>query len=477
MIASIKKFFGPKKVRPTYPCRSTPWHQILPNILPRPKTPLSSSIILIISFAALIVLGGILLMLPAASKTGHFTSPNDAFFMSTSAVCVTGLGVVDVFDHFSLFGQIVMLVLIQIGGFGFMTIATFFLLAFGRRIGLREKIFIGESLGVTRLGGLVKIVSLMTLFTVVVEAAGAGLYYIHFSSVFPAAEAVWRSIFHSVSAFNNCGFDLSGGFQSLIGYQHNPLFLLTTAGLIIVGGISFLVVVDILKKRGKWNGLTLDTKLVLSMTGVLLLAGTVVFLITESGNPNTLGPLSFPAKVLNAFFQSVTARTSGFASINIGSMMNFSLFFLMGLMFIGGASGSTAGGIKVNTFGLLTATIWSSIRGKEQPDAFGRQFVPTQVIKAIALVLISLGFIFVIVFILSITEKTDFIKIMFETFSAFGTVGLTTGITPTLSVLGRILIIITMFVGRLGPITLTLALIQQRPQANYRYPQESVRIG
>jgi trk system potassium uptake protein len=323
----------------------------------------------------------------------------------------------------------------------------------------------------------VKIVSLMSLFTVIVEAAGAAMYYLHFSSLFSSGEALWRSVFHSVSAFNNCGFDLSGGFQSLIGYQRNPLFLLTTAGLIILGGISFLVVVDFLKKRGKWNGFTLDTKLVLSMTAILLAAGTVIFLITESENPNTLGPLSFPAKVLNAFFQSVTARTAGFASINIGAMMNFSLFFLMGLMFVGGASGSTAGGIKVNTFGMLTATIWSSIKGKEQPDAFGRQFITSQVMRAITLVLISLGFIFVIIFALSITEKVDFIKIVFETFSAFGTVGLTTGITPTLSVLGRILIIITMFVGRLGPITLTLALIQQRPQVNYRYPQESVRIG
>lgn len=451
------------------------WRVLLP-ITPKSR-PISSSLLVIYGFVAVIILGTILLMLPAASKTGHFTSPINAFFTATSAVCVTGLVVVDTADYWSSFGQVVILALIQIGGFGFMTSATLLLLAFGRRIGLREKVLISESLGITRLGGLVKIIALMAIFTVLSEIIGAVIFYQHFSRANSVGTSVWLSTFQAISSFNNAGFDPYGNFQSLSSYQNSPLILLVTAVLIILGGISFFVVADLIKAKSRLYRLSLDSKLVLSTTALLLALGMVVVLLTEFNNNETLGSLSPPLVILNAFFQSVTARTAGFSTINMSHMANYALFFMMFLMFIGGASGSTAGGIKINNFSMLAATIWSTLRGKEYPGAFGREFGIQQIHRALAVVLLSLAFVSVTVFLLTVTEKFRFIDLLFETVSAFGTVGLSTGITPGLSIAGRLLISVTMFVGRLGPLTLMLALMQRQQVAKYRYPRETIRIG
>jgi trk system potassium uptake protein len=455
--------------------RIKPWRVLLP-VIPSTKNPTSSTLILIYSFAAMIALGTVLLILPVSSKTGHFTSVINAFFTATSAVCVTGLTVVDTANHWSIWGQSIILTLIQIGGFGFMTSATLFLLAFGRKIGLKEKILIGESLGIARLGGLVKIVGLMAIFTLGLEIIGTALFYPRFSSGHSVGTSVFISSFQAVSSFNNAGFDLSGDFQSLSKFQNDPLILLVTAGLIILGGISFFVVADFLKNR-KISKLSLDSKLVLTTTAWLLVGGTVVILITEYQNQATLGSLSLPLKLLNAFFQSVTARTAGFSTIGMSHLANYALFFLMFLMFIGGASGSTAGGIKVNNFSMLTATIWSTLRGREFPGAFGREFAIQQIQRALAVALLSLGFVFLMVFFLTITEGFRFIDLLFETISAFSTVGLSTGITPDLSFWGRLIIILTMLIGRLGPLTLMLALVQRQKTTDYRYPRETVRIG
>jgi trk system potassium uptake protein TrkH len=437
---------------------------------------MSSSLVLIYGFAVVIALGTVLLMLPISSKTGQFTSPLNAFFTATSAVCVTGLVVVDTAGHWSFLGQVVILALIQIGGFGFMTSATLFLLAFGRRIGLREKILISESMGIARLGGLVKIVGLMAMFTILLEAIGAVGFYQHFAKGNPLETSVWLSTFQAISSFNNAGFDLYGNFQSLSSYQNNPLVLLVTAALVILGGISFLVVANLIKTRSL-SRLSLDSKLVLSTTALLLAVGMVVILLTEFNNNETLGNLSLPLKILNAFFLSVTTRTAGFSTINVNHLANYALFFMMFLMFIGGASGSTAGGIKVNNFSMLTATIWSTMRGREHPGAFGREFNVQQIHRALTVVLLSLGFVSVMVLLLTVTEKFRFIDLLYETVSAFGTVGLSTGITPSLSIAGRLIIVLTMFVGRLGPLTLMLALMQRQQISKYRYPQEIVRIG
>jgi trk system potassium uptake protein len=452
-----------------------PWHILLP-VIHRPRISSPSSLVIVYGFAALIVIGTILLMLPLSSNTGRFTSIIDSFFTATSAVCVTGLTVVGTADHWNLFGQIIICILIQLGGFGFMTSATIFLLAFGRKIGLQERLLIQESMGLVKLGGLINIVKRMLLFTFITEIIGAAILFLQFSAEYPTGEAVWLSFFHSISAFNNAGFDLFGGFRSLTGYYDNPYLLLTISALVILGGISFMVIYDIIKSK-KWHKLSLDTKLVLSATLSLLVLGFIVIFLAEAKDPDTLGFMSFPQAILNAFFQSVVARTAGFCTVNMAYVADYALFFTMILMFIGAASGSTGGGIKVNTFGSLIATMWSSLKGKEKAGAYGRQFNTLQVYRALTVIMVSLGLISIIVFILTITETFSFIQLLFETFSAFGTVGLTTGITPDLSIAGKTIIAITMFIGRLGPLTLVLSLIRRQKTTAYSYPEEHIRIG
>ena len=451
------------------------WRVPIP-LVPKSRTGGVSSLILIYGFAGVIILGTLLLILPVSTKTGQSTSFVNALFTSTSAVCVTGLVVVDTADHWSYFGQGVILSLIQIGGFGFMTSATLFLLVFGRRIGLQERLLIGESMGLERPGGLIRLIRRMAIFTISIEIVGAAIFYVGLSMENPGGVSLWRSVFQSISAFNNAGFDVFGGFRSLSGYIGNPLILLTTAVLIILGGISFLVLADLFRSR-RLGRLSLDTKLVLSTTALLLVLGTLITLLTEFADPDTIEGLSLPQKVLNTFFQSVTARTAGFSTINMANLANYALFFTMLLMYIGGAAGSTAGGIKVNTFGMLSATMWSTLRGRERPGAFGRAFNPQQIYRALVVVMLSIGMLAIVVLLLTVTEGFRFIDLLFEAVSAFGTVGLTTGITPQLSVAGRLLITATMFIGRLGPLTLVLSLVQRQKPASYRYPTDNVRIG
>ncbi|MBM3156496.1 MAG: Trk family potassium uptake protein [Chloroflexi bacterium] len=452
-----------------------PWHVPLPRVAKHRSTVITP-VILIYGFAALIAIGTILLLLPVANNSGQFTSPVNAFFTATSAVCVTGLVVVDTADYWSSFGQGVILALIQIGGLGFMTSATILFILFGRRIGLKERRLIGSSLGLEKMGGLVKLVKRMAVFTLVIELIGAAVFYSRFSMENPPEIALWKSIFHSVSAFNQAGFDLFGNFRSITEYQTDTLMILATGALVILGGISFVVVADIGAAR-RFGRLHLDSKIVLTVTAALLVLGTGVFLLAEYSNHDTLGPLSAPYKVLNAFFHSITPRSSGFSTIDVSSMADYSLFFTILLMFVGGAAGSTAGGIKVNTFGMLIAAMWSSLRGREHAGAFGREFTSQHIQRALALVMLALGLVSVVVFILTVTEDFRFLSILFETFSAFGTVGLSTGITPDLSIAGKLIISVTMFIGRLGPLILALSLIQRQLPSKYRYPQDEVRIG
>jgi len=471
-----KKRKDKTSVSKKYPAtRRRPWHILLPS-LDKPRTVISAPLVIAYGFLALIVLGTILLILPISSKSGQTTSVVDALFSATSAVCVTGLIVVDTGNYWSSFGQGVILALIQIGGFGFMSSATLFLLAFRQRIGLQERVLISESMGLTQLGGLVSIIKKMAVFTLLAEVIGAIIFYIRFSVDNTTGVAIWKSIFHSVSAFNNAGFDIFGNFRSLLDYQGDAMVILVTAILIILGGISFLVVADVVKVRS-FHKLTLDSKLVLTATALLLTLGTLVILNAEFSAPDTMGQLSVTQKIINAFFQSVTARTAGFSSISMANVTDYSLFFIMILMFIGGAAGSTAGGIKVNTFAMLSTTIWSTVRGKEHPDAFGREFTTQQILRTMTVVMLAILLVVIVVFLLTVTEEFRFIDLLFETVSAFGTVGLSTGITPSLSTGGKLIITATMFAGRLGPLTLILALIQGQKPAGYRYPEEIIRIG
>ncbi len=455
--------------------RTKPLRIPVPQIpIIRPKT--VSLISFVYGFAVMIILGAVLLFFPFSSKAGIWTSPIDCLFTATSAVCVTGLVVVDTFDHWSIIGQFIIMLLIQFGGLGFMTTTIILMMAAGRRIGLRDRILIGESIGVSRIGGLVRLTQHILLFTLVAEFIGAVLFYIRFSADYGWLEAIWKAIFQSVSAFNNAGFDLFGGFRSLTGYSGDFLVLLTTCALIILGGLGFLVIDNIIHVRGIKRS-TVDTKLILLITGLLLILGTLVILVAEYNNPKTMGDMPVQLKLLNSFFQSVTARTAGLNSIDTGSLTTLALFFVMILMFIGGASGSTAGGIKVNTVGIILSTIWNTIRGKEHPGAFGREFPVQQIFRGMVLLVISLVLIVVTFLVLTYTEKFSMIRVLFETVSAFGTVGLSTGITPDLSVAGRVILIFMMFIGRLGPLTLIMVLASSQRTRGYRFPQESVRIA
>jgi trk system potassium uptake protein len=455
--------------------RTKPLRIILPHIpIIRPRT--VSLMSFVFGFAVMIGIGAVLLNFPFSSKSGLWTAPVDCLFTATSAVCVTGLVVVDTLDHWSALGQLIILLLIQLGGLGFMTTTTILMLAAGRRIGLRDRILIGESIGVSRIGGLVRLTRNIFLFTLAAEFIGAVLFYIRFSSDYGWTGGIWKAVFQSVSAFNNAGFDLFGGFRSLTGYSGDYLVVLTTAALVILGGLGFLAIENIIRSRSIKRS-SADTKIILAVTIPLLILGTLVVLLFEFNNPHTLADMPFQNKILNAFFQSITARTAGFNTLDTGALTLFSLFFVMILMFIGGASGSTAGGIKVNTLGIILSTIWSTLRGKETPGAFGREFPIQQIFRGMALLVISLGLIVGVFLLLSYTEHFASIRILFETISAFGTVGLSTGITPELSTAGRFILVVMMFIGRLGPLTLIMALARAQRTRGYRFPQESVRIG
>jgi trk system potassium uptake protein len=432
-------------------------------------------------FAILIAVGTGLLMLPFATAAGESTRFLDALFTATSAACVTGLVVLDTATHWSPFGQVVILLLIQLGGFGIMTGSTLLLFLFLRRTSLRDRLLVTESLGGLQLGTVTTIVKRIAIFTLACELIGAVVLSISFMAGPEAGPrwhplGIWWGIFHSVSAFNNAGFDLTGGFQSLIPFRDDWVVLLTVGILLLLGGLGFAVVGDAVARR-HWARMALETKLVLVTTVVLLVAGTALIGFTEWSNPATLGALPPEQRMLNAFFESATLRTAGFTALDTGAFIDETLFVVMALMFIGGASGSTAGGIKVNTFAVLLIAIISTVRGEPSATAFGRRIQHGIVYRALAVALLAIAWVFVVGLGLSLTTNATFVQTLFEAVSAFGTVGATTGITPELSDPARVITSIAMFVGRLGPLTLVLALAARAHAVSYRPAAENVRIG
>ncbi|HEX2922955.1 MAG TPA: potassium transporter TrkG, partial [Chloroflexota bacterium] len=405
-----------------------PWEQVIrvPTARPEkvvvrrnhtPRPPGRAPVILAMGFALTILVGSILLTLPIANRDGVITPYITALFTSTSAVCVTGLVVVDTKSYWTPFGQAVILLLIQVGGLGFMTSSTFLLLLIGRRIGLRDRIWLREAHGVTALGGILKLTIQVLIVTAVIEGISALILFLRFLQEFSPDWALWMGVFHAVSAFNNAGFDIIGGSRSLTVYDHDPMVVLTIAFTIILGGLSFTAVIDSVKCR-RFRSLMLDTKMVLVTTGALLLLGTVILLSIEYDNVATLGPMDLPTKLLNAFFASVTPRTAGYNSIDVGKMTQEGLFFTIALMYIGAASGSTGGGIKVNTFAVLTAAVISSIKGRNVATAFGRELPQDHVYRALTVALLALGLLFVVTFALAIIEPFGFLQLLFETTSA-----------------------------------------------------------
>lgn len=434
-----------------------------------------------LGFGFVILLGSILLNLPIASKDGQSIGYLNALFTATSAVCVTGLVVVDTYTHWTVFGQIVILSLIQIGGLGFMTMATMFSLVLRRKIGFKERLLMAESLNQYSLEGVIRLTKRIILGTLIFEGIGALILSIHFIGEFGILSGIYKGIFHSISAFCNAGFDLMGKkeqFSSLVSYSSDAVVNLTVMSLIVIGGLGFFVWDDVYTAK-KFTKFKLHTKLVLTTTLILLVFGFILVFLLEYNNPNTLEPLSIKGKILASMFQSVTPRTAGFNTLSYSDMTHSSQFITIILMFIGGSTGSTAGGIKTATVGVLLFAVISVLRGSEDTELFRRRLNVEIVRRALAIVIISIIIVTITTMVLSINEQASFMEVLFESVSAFGTVGLSLGITPSLSTTSKIAIIATMFMGRVGVLTMALALTlrMKKTKAKFRYLEDKVMVG
>lgn len=419
--------------------------------------------LIVLGFALVILLGTGLLLLPLSVREEAQVTFIDALFTSTSAVCVTGLIAIDTADHFTPFGQGVVAALIQVGGLGVTSLGVGLILAAKKRVGIKGRALVKESLNVDSFKGMVRLVKAVLFMTLCFELAGVALSFPVFVQDYPPLHALGISVFHSIAAFNNSGFDILGGLRNLIPYQSSVLLNLTTCGLIIFGGIGFLVILDVLKKRS-FRKLTLHSKVVLTTTAVLLAAGTLLLKATED--------ISW----MGAFFHSVSARTAGFSTYPIGEFTDAGLFTLIILMFIGASPGSTGGGIKTSTFFVLAQEV-RSLFNKKHVGAFRRSISSEILSKASIISLLSMLLVCIGTFLLCVLEpEYEFVQLLFEEVSAFGTVGLSTGITPDLSDASKLVLIFTMFAGRVGAFTL-LSIWIDRPAPAARYTEESITIG
>lgn len=438
----------------------------------------------IIGFTILISIGTALLMLPSATSSSSLGFVN-ALFTSTSATCVTGLVVVDTGKIFSSFGQLVILILIQAGGLGIMTMSTLFILMAGRRPSLAGQIVIKDSFTQSRDRSVLSILRDVLLFTFVIEGIGTALMFLRFFPGTNVMEALYISAFHSISSFCNAGFSLFS--ESFVAYQGDWFLNIVMCLLVVSGGIGFLVLSEFRQhlplNRRAWSRLSLHSKLVLSTTAILLLFSS--FLIIAMEWHNTLAPLSIPDRFLAGFFQSVSARTAGFNTLLIGDMANETLFVLILLMFIGASPGSCGGGIKTTTFACLAMLGVSHLRGLERPQLFHRTISSESVGKAISVVMVSAVVVIIATMALLMTElgevahpmsRGKFIELFFEVVSAFGTVGLSTGVTGGLSIAGKLIITVVMFVGRIGPLVIAIA-VSRRQAPHYHYADEPIMIG
>ncbi|KKM09460.1 ATP synthase subunit J [Clostridiales bacterium PH28_bin88] len=441
---------------------------------------LSPQQVLVLGFAGVIALGAYLLTLPITSATGEGLAPVDALFTATSAVCVTGLVVVDTGTHFSSIGKGIILVLIQVGGLGFMTFSTLFALLMGRKITFRERLLLQEAMNKVSPDGVVRLVKYVTVVTLVLEGAGALLLFLYWLPRFGWPKSLYYGVFHAVSAFNNAGFDLMGQefgpFSSLTAFTEDAAVTVIVSLLVILGGLGFAVIAD-LYRQPLHSRYTLHTRMVLTTTAILIAAATVLFFLLERSNPSTLQPLSFPGKVLASYFQAITPRTAGFNTIDIADLRPATQFLEIVLMFIGASPGSTGGGIKTTTFAALALAVGAVLSGNDDISIRDRRLPGFIVAKAMAIAVLAMALVVTVTMILSITEKADFLTVLFESTSAFGTVGLSMGLTPSLSLVGKIVISFTMFSGRLGPVTLALALAQRRRQATLHFPEEKILVG
>nr|WP_300092165.1 TrkH family potassium uptake protein [Sedimentibacter sp.] len=431
-----------------------------------------------LGFATIILIGATLLTLPVASQSGRSVGFVNALFTATSATCVTGLVVVNTASHWTVFGKTVIVILIQVGGLGVMTMTAMISFFIGKRMSLKTRVFIMEERNVDELQGVVRLTKNILIFTFVIELIGAILFSTVFIRDYGVTKGIGFSIFHAVSSFCNAGFDLIG--NSMINYVDNPIITLAVCGLIVIGGIGYYVFWDVYETK-KFHMLTLHSKLVILITAILLIGGTIMMFALEHNNPETMGNLSLSGKIQASIFQAVNPRTAGFNSIPIEKIRMSTAFFTIFLMFIGGSPASTAGGIKTTTFGVLIVSFYNLVKGKRDFEVFERRITPDTTIRAAAILMISLMLVIIVSFVLAITEEAtgfDFLDMLFETVSAFATVGLSKGLTPYLSNAGKLILSLVMLIGRVGPMTVAYAFLKQNKNiGNYTYPEGKVIIG
>lgn len=430
---------------------------------------------LAMGFFASIMLGSLLLRLPVAWNPGIRIGYLDALFTAASAICVTGLTVVDTANTFNTFGQIVIMLLMQFGGLGFMTTAVVTALFFGRRIALRDRKAIKETMGPAMSQGVSKVVLNIVRVTMVIELAGALILGLSWLKEY-GARAFYLGLFHSISAFNNAGLDLFGNFRSMGPFKYDPVILLTITFLVFLGGIGYPVIGELLRFH-KRHKLSVNTKISLTVTFILLLVTFLGVLIFESRNPTTFGSLSVTDRFFNGLFYAVAPRTAGFSTMGSSGLTQSSFFLFIIMMLIGASPGSTGGGIKTNTIAVVLSARWAVIRGKKNPVLFKRRVDTDTILRADTIFVLYIILVTVSTMVLTISEDTLFVRALFEVVSAAATVGFTTGITPDLSSVGKLTLIFTMYIGRIGPLTLAYAVTKRGKRQLYDYPKEEIILS
>ncbi len=441
------------------------------------KKPFNPARVMVTGFLAIIIAGSLLLSIPAAYH-GSEIKYVDALFTAASAVCVTGLVVVDTGTFFTPYGQAIVMALIFTGSLGFMTMTTLIFVFLGRRISLRDRIMVREALNQESFAGIIPLVKTVLKIALVLILSGTALLSIRFIPLYGTGTGLFVSLFHAVSAFGNAGFDLFGNYESLTNNPTDYLVNSTIMALFIIGGIGFTVILELIRRIRHKSRLSLHSRMVLMITTVLLASGTIILLALEYNNPLTMGGLTPGGKIFTALFSAATPRTAGFSVLETGAMTYPSLLLIMLLMFIGASPTSTGGGVKTTTFGIVLFTFINMIRGREEPVYFKRRFSLPQIMKALSIISAAAALIFLAVFTLTYFENKEFMALLFEVISAFGTVGLSTGITPELSLPGKVALIVTMLGGRVGPLTLLVALARSKPHDDaLHYPEEHLMIG
>ncbi len=441
------------------------------------KMAISTTQVIILSFLAVILIGGMILSLPVSSQSGHMTPFIDAVFTATTSVCVTGLVTVNTAAHWSLFGKVVILILIQIGGLGVVTIAMMMYMLVGAKISLGARMLLGDSFNLDTLSGLVVFLKKVITGTFIVEAGGAICYMPVFIKEYGIAKGLWFSVFHSISAFCNAGIDILGD-NSFAPYVTNPWMNLVTMCLIILGGIGFIVWWDVISLfQKKVRHLSLHSKIVITMTLFLIAVGAVLYFMLEYHNPATIGEFSFPEKVMACLFQSVTTRTAGFAMISQKGLCVSSVIVSMILMFIGGSSVGTAGGVKTGTVAVVFLAVKATVHGEKDVTAFKKRIPVYTVTKSVAVITISVAVSLVALFLMCTFVPGETSDIAYEVYSAVGTAGLSRDFTAGMNLIGKVIICICMYLGRIGPMSLVVALTAKSKNESVRYMEEEITVG